>query len=88
MIIDYVKEGLWSSCINKYISSIGIKVLKETGINTRVPFGEEIRKLYIRYFVHYKKKHVDESKINVFIKVGADDEIGEKDADVSSDHFR
>ena len=26
-------------------------------------------------------------KITVFMKVGTDDEIGEKDADVSSDHF-
>ena len=26
-------------------------------------------------------------KIRVFMKIGTDDEIGEKDADVSSDHF-
>ena len=26
-------------------------------------------------------------KITVFMKVGTDDEIGEKDVDVSSDHF-
>ena len=53
-------------------------------MGTRVPSCGEICKLYIQYFVQIVKMNL---KIKVFMKVGTDDEIGEKDAAISSDHF-
>ena len=53
-------------------------------MGTRVPSCGEICKLYIRYFVQIMKINL---KIKVFMKVGTDDEIDEKDAAISSNHF-
>ena len=54
-------------------------------MGTRVPFFGKIRKLNIRYFVQIMEMNL---KIKVFMKVGTDDEIDEKDAAISSDHFQ
>ena len=53
-------------------------------MGTRVPSCGKICKLYIRYFVQIMKMNL---KIKVFMKVGTDDEIDEKDAAISSNHF-
>ena len=53
-------------------------------MGTRVPSCGEIRKLNIRYFIQIMEMN---RKIKVFMKVGTDDEIDEKDAAISSDHF-
>ena len=53
-------------------------------MGTRVPSCGEIRKLYIRYFVQIIKMNL---KIKLFMKVRTDDEMDEKDAAISFDHF-
>ena len=53
-------------------------------MGTRVPSCGEICKLYIRYFVQIMEMDL---KIKVFMKVGTDDEIDEKDAAISFDYF-
>ena len=53
-------------------------------MGTRVPSCGKTCKLYIRYFVQIMKMNL---KIKVFMKVGTDDEIDEKDATISSNHF-
>ena len=53
-------------------------------MGTRVPCCGEICKRSIRYFDPIMEMNL---KIKVFMKVGTDDEIDEKDAAISSDHF-
>ena len=53
-------------------------------MGTRAPSCGEICKHYIRYFVQIMMMNL---KIKVFKKVGTDDEIDEKDAATSSNHF-
>ena len=53
-------------------------------MGTRVPPCGEICKRSIRYFVPIMEMNL---KIKVFMNVGTDDEINEKDAAISSDRF-
>ena len=53
-------------------------------MGTRVPSCGKICKLYIRYFVQIMEINL---KMKVFMKVGTDDEIDEKDAAISSNHL-
>ena len=53
-------------------------------MGTRVSSCGEMCERNIRYFVPIMEMNL---KIKVFMKVGTDDEINEKDAAISSDHF-
>ena len=53
-------------------------------MGARVPSCGKMCKLSIRYFVPMMEMNF---KIKVFMKVGTGDEINEKDAAISPDHF-